>query len=169
MSLLSKLLSGKKPSLSDVVDLLQGEKKKNAPEPYIAGRPNPPAYAPAEPVATGPSGFSWGPVMPNEPNQFNFPGSYLEYFRDIFNRDFPQYRVSTQENPKSSRIQICTFWQGEQKALVVELLSQKCDSYRLREDCARKQIPYLRFYYDREGWWNTRAYVIQRIQKALGQ
>ena len=27
---------------------------------------------------------------------------------------------------------------------------------------------YLRFYIDYEGWWNTRAYVDDRVKKALG-
>ena len=28
-------------------------------------------------------------------------------------------------------------------------------------------IPYLRFYYNHEGWWNTRSYVTRRIANAL--
>ena len=29
-------------------------------------------------------------------------------------------------------------------------------------------IPYIRFYYDHEGWWNTKSYVIRRTSEALG-
>ena len=31
-----------------------------------------------------PSGLSWGEEMPDEPNQFNYPGSYDRYFDNLF-------------------------------------------------------------------------------------
>ena len=53
-------------------------------------------------------------------------------------------------------------------ALVVELLSQGSDAYRLRKQCRADGIAYLRYYYDHEGWWNTKAYVIECTRGALG-
>ena len=36
------------------------------------------------------------------------------------------------------------------------------------QECAAAAIPYLRFYHNHDGWWNTRAYVTQRVRGALG-
>ena len=168
MSLLSKLLKGKKPSLSDVVELLQGKEEK--PDPVQPARP---VNWPAQPEASAyaeetPIGRSWGVKLPNEPNQYNFPGSYLEYFQDIFNRDFAAYRVTRSANPRSDKTTVYTFYEGARVALVVEIMSRRGDLQQLRRDCARSRTPYLRFYYDKEGWWNARSYVVRRIREALG-
>ena len=121
----------------------------------------------AEP-AEGESGFSWGPVMPDEETQYNFPGTYLEYFSSIFNKDFAEYNPEYFKEPywKSEHF---TFFDGGKKALVVELLSRKSNAKRIRALCRQQGIPYLRFYYDYDGWWNTRAYVVGRVNKALGK
>ena len=111
-------------------------------------------------------GFSWGPVMPDEPNQYNFNGTYKEYFRDVFSSTYSSYRIEESE-AYNGRGTIFTFWEGDKKALVVELLSRKSSVCKLREDCQKAHIPYLRFYYDYDGWWNTREYVIQRTRVAL--
>ena len=168
MSLLSKLFSGKKPTLSDVVDLLQGkEQKPTASQPvYTAPRTAEPA-APAW-VEETPLGRSWGEKMPNEPNQYNFPGSYLEYFEDIFRREFAAWQVTRGANPRSDKTTVYTFYQGGRTALVVEIMSRRADLQQLRRDCQRSQTPYLRFYYDYQGWWNARSYVTRRIREALG-
>ena len=60
-----------------------------------------------------------------------------------------------------------TFWSGRIKALIVELMSESRPNNSLRDDCSRLGIPYLRFYYDHHGWWNTRSYVVERVRKAL--
>ena len=112
-------------------------------------------------------GRSWGERMPNEPNQYNYPGSYREYFEDIFSREFEDYRVSRSENPRTRRAVGYTFFDGARTALVVELLSRRTDTQVLRRSCERSGIPYLRFYYDYHGWWNARSYVVNRIQDAL--
>ena len=114
-----------------------------------------------------PIGRSWGERMPNEPNQYNYPGSYREYFEDIFSREFEDYRVSRSENPRTDRAVAYTFFDGARTALVVELLSRRTDTQVLRRSCERSGIPYLRFYYDYHGWWNARSYVVNRIQDAL--
>ena len=54
------------------------------------------------------SGFSWGPIMPAEENQFNYPGSYVDYFAHVFREDFPQYRV-TSEQRDGGRSAVFTF------------------------------------------------------------
>lgn len=174
MSLLSKLLSGKKPTLSDVVDLLQGKDQKPAaasaqPAPQYNRPEAQQQFADASNLEETPLGRSWGEKMPDEPNQFNYPGTYLEYFEDIFHREFSAYRVTKQGNDRSGRTTVYTLWQGEQTSLVVEILSQHCDVRRLRADCERGGTPYLRFYYDHEGWWNARSYVVSRIEKALNR
>ena len=169
MSLLSKLLRGKKPSLSDVVDLLQGKDQKTASgqSGYVASHPvNPVPESFGEET---PIGRSWGERMPNEPNQYNFPGTYLEYFQDIFNREFAAYRVARTRNPLSDKTMVFNFYDGFRPVLVVEVMSRRADLQKLRRDCARSGIPYLRFYYDYHGWWNARSYVVNRINAALGR
>ena len=169
MSFLSKLLNGKKPSLSDVVDLLQGKEQKQTSRPvsqqpaYTAPRPS---YQ--EPMGEPtPLGRSWGERMPDEPNQFNYPGSYREYFEEIFREDFPELTFYREQNPKSSRASSYTFYRGAQKVLVIELVGQGCDVYLLRRNCEREGMPYLRFWYDHDGWWNARSYVVKRMREAM--
>jgi hypothetical protein len=173
MSLLSKLLNGKKPTLDDVVDLF---KEKDAPAAKPAAQPAKPACSPRpEPLdqqslgEETPIGRSWGERMPNEPNQYNFPGSYLEYFQDIFSHEFAAYRVARTRNPLSDKTMVFNFYDGFRPVLVVEVMSRRADLQKLRRDCARSGIPYLRFYYDYHGWWNARSYVVNRINAALGR
>lgn len=113
------------------------------------------------------SGDSWGPEMPDEPNQFNYSGTYLDYFTEIFQSEFPDYRVSRAVGTARKPVTVFTFWQGDTKALVVELMPQSSAAKKLRSDCAAQNIPYLRYYYDHDGWWNTRSYVIRRTKAAL--
>ena len=119
-----------------------------------------------EKIDTGDYGFSWGPVMPQEENQYNYNGTYKEYFNDVFRSTYPMYKIE-EADAYNGRGTIFTFWEGDRKALVVELLSRKSSVYKLREDCKKTGIPYLRFYYDYDGWWNTREYVKNRTQIAL--
>ena len=111
-------------------------------------------------------GFSWGPVMPAEENQYNYPGTYVEYFSHVFKEEFPGYNITYGQDPKRYST-IFTFWSGAGKALVVELLPRSSETKMLRNACAAQNIPYLRFYYNHHGWWNTRAYVAQRTREAL--
>ncbi len=111
-------------------------------------------------------GFSWGPVMPDEENQYNYNGTYKEYFSDVFRSTYPMYSIEDYE-AHNGRTTVFVFREGERKALVVELLSRKSSAYKLRSDCKAEWIPYLRFYYDFDGWWNTKEYVKQRTRIAL--
>ena len=116
----------------------------------------------------GPSGFSWCPVMPDEPNQYNFDGTYKQYFESIFKSEFGSYKI-TREKGYGGNTTVYRFYEGEAQALVVELMPSKSSSKVLREKCRRQGIPYLRFYIDYEGWWNTKAYVIARMNAAVGR
>lgn len=109
---------------------------------------------------------SWGDKMPSVENQYNYPGSYEEYFEDIFQRDFASYQVE-KEAVVNGRTGVYSFWSGDEKVLVVELLSQASSRYMHRQLCREAGIAYLRFYYDHHGWWNTRDYVVGRIQDKL--
>ena len=110
---------------------------------------------------------SYGSVMPAEENQFNYSGSYEQYFTHVFEEEFPGYEVRKAAALRSDST-VFTFWQGGRKALVVEVMSQNSSAKKLRSDCARDGIPYLRFYHNHDGWWNTRSYVTKRVQGALG-
>jgi hypothetical protein len=46
-------------------------------------------------------------------------------------------------------------------------MSDGTQRYKLRNECRAQGIPYLRFYYDHDGWWNTRSYVTRRIAGQL--
>ncbi|MBE5958941.1 MAG: hypothetical protein E7254_08805 [Lachnospiraceae bacterium] len=115
-------------------------------------------------------GVSYGKKKPAEENQFNFKGTYLEYFGKVFKEEFPEYNYQIdKETDNWQNAGVITFYSGENKALVVELLSEASKRKKLRSECADNGIPYLRFYYDHRGWWNTRSYVVDRTKKALGR
>ena len=135
-----------------------------------------------QPRAESASGLSWGEKMPREENQYSYPGEYYEYFAMIFARDFPSLRAEQagrfmgnddravrygRPQPKRRVATVFTLWDGSRKALVVELLSEHAQTTKLRNDCDRQGIPYLRFYYNHRGWWNTRSYVVERVRQAL--
>ena len=124
-----------------------------------------PSAVPEE-IVNAPSGDSWGPVMPEEENQYNFPGPYDAYFDSVFRSEFPEYRIE-RENVNNGRATVFSFYNASGKALAVEVISRKSSPYSLRKKCAEQGIPYLRYYYDYEGWWNTRSYVIRRTRNAL--
>ena len=113
------------------------------------------------------SGFSWGPEMPAEENQYNFPGTYVEYFEKVFTENFPEYSIR-HEPAYSGRATNFYFTKNDDLALVVELLSEKSHVVVLRKRCRANGTPYLRFYYDHDSWWNTKAYVLDRTERALG-
>ena len=114
-----------------------------------------------------PSGFSWGEEMPDEPNQYNYNGSYIQYFEEVFRNNFPDYQIQLNKSPFASN-EVFTFYRNGSSALVVELLSRSSSVKRLRNECRKSGIPYLRYYYNVDGWWNTREYVITRTRNALG-
>ncbi len=110
-------------------------------------------------------GNSWGPTMPKEPNQFNYNGSWFDYFNEIFRGEFTDFRIVSDRKEKTATF---LFYRGEQLALAVEILHQASAAQKLRRDCRANGVPYLRYYHDHEGWWNTRSYVVERTRAALG-
>ena len=169
MSLFSKLLgnTGKK-ILDELTDAIKQEAKEAKKEEKKEGQPTVGggSVTPIPEEDLGPSGFSWGPVMPAEENQFNYPGPYYEYFEKIYKEEFPEYRL---EKTAAERYPatIFHFYKGDARVLTVEVISRKSDVKKLRRDCRIAGVRYLRYYYDYEGWWNTRAYVVKRTREAL--
>ncbi len=172
MSLLSKLLGGDKNVEKAAKDLLNG--LVNAYTSESQNRGNAAHEAPnrsAAPQARdtdrpAPSGFSWGEVMPAEENQYNYNGTFWQYFENLFRTDFPDLRYEKNVITPDRRITY-TFYSGGARLLAVELMSQRCSAYKFRSDCEREGLPYLRFYIDHDGWWNTRAYVVSRMRGAM--
>ena len=140
--------------IEDAVDKATAEKPKAPTGPSFTN-------------ATRESGLSWGDEMPDEENQYNFNGSPIDYFNYIYSQEFPQYRIE-HENLQRYSATVFTFWDGDRKALIVELLPGKSAAKKLREECRAAGMPYIRFYYSHPGWWNTRSYVIGRTRDALG-
>ena len=118
------------------------------------------------PAELAPAGTYWGPVMPAEENQYNFNGPYIEYFRQIFKTEFPEYGLDYGKE-RTWHSEHFTFWDGERKALVVEILPKRSNAKIIRARCRAEGVPYLRYYHDVEGWWNVRSYVVERTRKAL--
>lgn len=179
MSLLSKLLGDSKKELAPVLDALKEAAQKVGVDSLLnevqtsheaaQNVQSAPAAEPARPARQwgAESGFSWGEDMPAEENQYSFQGDYLAYFDMVFSQEFPQFRI-TRETPKKGRSTVYSFWQGERQALVAELMSDRSEANQLRSTCRSRGIPYVRFYYDHDGWWNTRSYVARRTRAALG-
>ena len=123
--------------------------------------------APVQTYSDGPSGDSWGPSMPAEENQYNSGLKYQDYFTKVFNEGFPSYQID-KEDVRNGSAMLFTFSQSGVKKLVVEVISERSSPHKVRNDCRKQGIPYLRYYYDYDGWWNTKSYVIRRTSKALG-
>ncbi len=177
MSLFSKLFKDKDTE-NAAKDLLKGLFQANSSQPqHPSGTAQqnscqpqndyPPQNSFRPEPKPAPSGFSWGEEMPAEENQYSFNGTYLEYFDTIFREEFPAYAVEHSAG-YGGRTTVFTLSAAGRTALVVELVSEISEPKKLRENCAQKRIPYLRFYYDHHGWWNTRSYVITRTRGALG-
>ena len=184
MGLFDKLFGGKEEDKNSFLDALKdaAEKIKNEAEkagfdfdgkPSQAERPKEEVQesvssviAPNEAQELAPAGTWWGPLMPDEENQYNFKGSWKEYFDEIFRSEFPEYELQ-KETVREGRAVVYTFQKNGETALVVELMSERSNAQKLRKSLRGTGTPYLRYYYDHEGWWNARAYVVQRTRNAL--
>ena len=175
MSFLSKLFGDSKEgkdALNFLETLMKEKEKEKAKEntakdqnqePQTAAPAPQPAY---NDIDDGPSGFSYGPRMPEEPNQYNYNGTYLKYFQNVYAEEFPSLRQEL-VHKDCTWSYIINLYDGDRLALVAELLSRKSSAKKLRNDCGAKNIPYVRFYYDYNGWWNTREYVVTRSREAM--
>ena len=94
-----------------------------------------------------------------------FFGFFMVYFENIFRSEFAATPF-TKDQISSNRIAY-TFYSGASKVLVVELMSENCSAYKLRNDTKKEGVPYTRFYIDHYGWWNTKKYVITRMREAM--
>ena len=166
MGLFDKLFGGDKKAEKSALDFLKAlagngkseQKPQSNAQPEKKPEPQPvrqTAYESDDPYEN----------IPAEENQYTFKGSYIEYFAHIFREDFPEYRAEY-ERPDERRT-VFTLYKGGAKALVVELLTEKSSVKKLRKQCQNEGTPYLRFYYDHDGWWNTRSYVTERTRRAL--
>lgn len=112
------------------------------------------------------SGSDEWTTMPDEENQYNSGLGHVEYFTKILNEDFPDCTI-THSNAANGKTDVLTLERGGAAALVIELMSEKTNSKKLRNVCAENGTPYLRFYYDHFGWWNKRSYVRERVSAVL--
>jgi len=147
--------------IANAVSSLKGSEQSSAEKAPEASEPAVIQPAGASPM---PGGRSWGYTMPNEENQFSFQGTYDQYFENIYRSEFSDYQLNKQTD---SRTTVFRFEKDGKLCLVVELLSKKSSAKKIRRDCQADGIPYLRYYYDYHGWWNTRSYVIDRTRSAL--
>ena len=97
-------------------------------------------------------------AIPAEENQYNFGGSFLEYFDKVFREEFPEYSITRKEF-RPGRSYVYTFELDGKIALQAEIMSENCSANSFRKQCLTSGTPYVRFYFDHESWWNTRAYV----------
>lgn len=180
MGLFSNLLGNSGKDLDDALNKMKNLADDILDDGQINSQPNQSSapVANAEPlrdpepsystfVEEAECGDSWGPVMPSEPNQFNSGLSYQDYFSKVFNQAFPAYQID-KEDVRNGSAMVFTFSQAGSKKLVVEVISERSNPYKVRKDCRAQGIPYLRYYYDYNGWWNTESYVSRRTSKALG-
>lgn len=171
MSLFSKIF--KKVS-EDAAESMFGDEKHyfdnlrpdDAPQPVSqSSSPNPPAPKKGEQVR---GDLPWGELMPKEENQYSFSGSYTEYFDKVFREEFPNYQITHEvDQNRYHPATIFTFTANGRTVLTVELMSERSSSKELRHKCMSAGMPYLRFYYDHQGWWNARSYVANRVRGAL--
>lgn len=172
MGLFSKILkgAGSELNLDKIVKAVSDAAEKIADKADGQGnaRPSASVYSNSQSYSPAPaSGFSWGDEMPAEENQYNYPGSYIQYFQHVFEEDFPQYQIVYERLGKRP-LEAFSFYEGGRKVLVVEIKSENSEAQWLRRVCATEGTPYLRFYYNHDGWWNTREYVDTRVRQALG-
>ena len=123
-------------------------------------------YAPAPEQANSSETGSYYDRMPAEECQYNFNGTYVEYFAKIFREDFPEYEASYERASNRDAV-IFTLKKDGATSLVCELLSENSVAKKVRADCKAAGIPYVRFYFNHEGWWNARSYVVDRIKSVL--
>lgn len=109
---------------------------------------------------------SWYDVVPEEECQYNSGMHYLDYFTKVFREEFPEYSVALDSIEHDRRYKYA-FTKDGNTCLIVELMTEKSEANKFRRDTLRAGIPYLRFYFDHEGWWNTRAYIKERVSSKL--
>ena len=180
---LNELANAGAKKLSEIADTVSSELQQAGQQvsQQLGQNPaqqNPQAAAPQQPAwqaapqqsggwqQTDPSGDSWGPQMPAEPNQYNFNGNYVQYFESILREEFGGYAVHTDASDMRRRT-VFTLQGAMGKALVIEVMTENSEARKVRRACEKEGVPYVRFYFDHDGWWNTRSYVTRRIRSAI--
>ena len=158
LDLLNKVKKEVEKKIDEITDSIGSDK------PAADSQTEPAYSASAEEWSS--DGDSWYDHVPAEENQYNSGLNYLQYFEKIFAEDFPDYDI-TREDAEPSRRYIYRFSRGGAEALVLELMSENSSVRKTRNECEAKGMPYLRFYFDHKGWWNTRSYVTERIRAKL--
>ena len=131
---------------------------------------------------------SCGEDMPDEPNQYNYRGTPQAFFQEVLMEAFPEYTVRMHDAPYPTRstwergalgrlrevpgkpvpAYVFTIQDGDRIKLAVELLSQECRKrINNRSTFEEQNIPFTRFYYDVDGWWNTKSYIRERAYAAI--
>ena len=168
MSLLSSIINKVKNEVAGkVAEAVVGEILGDKPQTGSQST----AYAPSVEHKSAPSeldeGCGYYDRIPAEECQYNYNGNYVDYFRMIFREDFAGYEAKYSELDIGRRSYF-TLERNGRIELVVELMTEKSEANKLRNDCKETGTPYLRFYFDHFGWWNTRTYVRERVRGALG-
>ena len=172
MGILSKLVKTIMTNVEQLQNAQNAQDAQNTQEPQPAAPHQgfvikPEASAEAQSThQSGEFGVSWGSTMPEEENQFNFLGTYQQYFETVFRENFPEYEV-VREDCEKRPATIFTFFKGEDRVLVVEIISQNSKSQAVRRNCRANGVPYLRYYHNHYGWWNTKTYVVNRTAASL--
>lgn len=180
MGFLSKLLNGDKDAEKTAKDFINNIFSDNSTQnntnsgTYLNGKPMNNSSSGRDSYESDmddsydetPNHLSYGKKKPTEENQYNYHGNYIEYFESIFNSEFSNYRYEKETVNKTNNTSY-TFYLDNDKKLVVELFSQNSSANTLRRECETNKIPYLRFYYNHKGWWNTKSYVINRMKMYL--
>ena len=171
-----------------VLIVLSLSKSKNSSGPQAqAGAGSQPAAAGSENPRTvrdtgsaPKNGNSWGEDMPSEPNQYNYGGTWQEYFSDVLKSGFPQYSIMKNElyGISSAAYRLGRDSLSGTPELLVLVLGENLSNDRISgalanagielDEYKRKGIPVARFYHAHPGWWNTRAYVTEAVGKKLG-
>ena len=168
MGLFSKLFN---KTIEDAAESMFGSEKHYFDNLREDDKPEPVSQksSAAPPKGQPPSGnMPWGDIMPAEENQYSFGGSYIQYFEKVFSEEFPNYQISYEiDEDRYTPATVFTFANAGRTALIVEIMSERSSSRKLRNKCRNEGTPYLRFYYDHHGWWNARSYVAGRVRGAL--
>ena len=158
MGFLSKLFGNKDP-FDDGKDQIEKEEKTRFTEDSSSRDRFPSA-------STSSTDSSWPQKPPAEENQYNFNGSYVDYFLHVFREDFSDYTLRV-EKIRYDSATLIYFLKNDREELCVELMSRTCSVQKIRRECRQKGLRYLRFYYNHKPWWNTRRYVTERVSAAL--
>lgn len=162
------IIKGKKSSGSGAASSAQASTPSGGPTVGSVS-----TFTPGNPARNG---DSWGPDMPAESNQYNYPGPWQAYFADVLGAEFTQYDIVPRQLPEidSTAFEFRRFG-STSPVLVVCVLSEEYSEAKVSKAFERAGVPFdlhrnaIRFYHNHKGWWNTRSYVVRRVNEALAR